>query len=205
MKKGMIFVLMVVILVSTFGLIIAEDNPATNSTNAATLSHALQFQAAASKCSTDFSLSDLLLAPQKLYAQALASPQVEDVPFAFDVLKGLYNGHLQTSFYQAFTQTPTVADWLAAGSYLDWKFLRSLLISYAAANVIYIPQSLLDISSSSLSSLPNYTSNQTAMEYVMANPTQSVIVNNQLFYIGSSGADSNGNYAYMPVLPVSFN
>ena len=208
-----------------------------------------------------YSLADLWNAPNSLYQLVSKLSYSGEHPFAASFLQGLYNGYLQTSFYQRIVDprskilgqvgpanikewygpsgdtflrqsnaifndiskrdnrhcfslnslgtskvnhkkinlnddmfdlaegrrlqwtdrwyTPSVQEWLHPESYLDWKFLRTLLVTYAAARMMHIKYDVLPY-----------------IEDIIAAPTTNKNINGTLYYLGQKDA-------YKSILPIS--
>ena len=187
------------------GVCVIQGNPNNNTLASAT--------SVSSTAGGNYELTDLWYAPQQLYMLTYPSKFSDGspYPYAYIFLQGLYNGYLQTSRYQALVNdgsmtnlydadsnnqvtsgiyiqnrwnTPTVDQWLAADSYLDWKFLRFLIVTYYAGCMIYVNDQAFGF---------NNITNRTYLEDIFVNPKADI----PSVYIGAS----SDNVSYVPVLP----
>ena len=105
---------------------------------------------------------------------------------------GIYaNGVPSRSIYSHDRwNSPKVEDWLAADSYLDWKLLRALLVTYYAGSLMNIDKRACSFDA---------TTNKVYLEEIFANPFNSI---SSLPYVGIN-MNSQGAYTYVPVLPAT--
>ncbi len=163
---------------------------------------------------SNYELTDIWYAPQNLYSLTYPNnfPDGNPYPYAYLFLQGIFNGYLQTSKYQALVgdgaidsitdsisdnqvpraiythnrwNAPTVNQWLAADSYLDWFFLRSLVVSYYAGSMMYVNDAAFGFDA---------TNKKTYLEEIFASPKTDI----PNVYIGGS----DDNVSYVPVLPL---
>lgn len=88
--------------------------------------------------------------------------------------------------------TPSVEQWLAPDSPLDWKFLRTLIVTYNAATFLHITNLAFEIADLSASDRMTY------LENIMLNPTNDI---DACFYLGNQFDVTKKVYTYTSVAP----